>query len=56
MMQEGRQSIQAFLDEVRAKIPVPVIWESGDHVASRLLTPEENTRVIKILGKKRKVG
>ena len=46
----------SFLQKVQENIPVPVRWKDGKHIASRLLTPEENMKVFKILGSKRRVG
>ena len=45
----------SFIEQIQASIPVPVRWKDGKHIASRLLTPAENTKVFKILGSKRKV-
>ena len=45
-----------FIEQIQASIPVPVRWKDGKHIASRLLTPAENTKVFKILGSKRKVS
>ena len=44
-----------FLQEVRMNIPVPVRWKDGKHIASRLLTPEENSKVFEVLGDRRRV-
>ncbi len=41
--------------QVQQSIPVPVRWRDGSHIASRLLTPSENERVFKMLGRKQKV-
>ena len=45
----------SFLEQVQANIPVPVSWKDGKHIASRLLTPEENIKLFEILGNKRRV-
>ena len=46
---------QCFIERVQACIPVPVVWEGGKNIASRLLTPDENKKVFEALGGRRKV-